>query len=165
MLSAIRYWCQATQLTTPSERSVLDITPLGSALLRNDPYLEDSGTLWIIHHELASNKSKATFWYWMFNELDTDEIDEDSAVEAFQQWLMRNYPEIESVSEQSIRKDWSCFLRTYTSARRNELWDEMQSPLASLQLAERVSNTRITFHIGRKLELSTAILLGHARAL
>jgi len=42
------------------------LTPLGTLLLRYDPYLEDITTLWFLHYQLASNPD-AEVWYVLTN--------------------------------------------------------------------------------------------------
>jgi hypothetical protein len=157
MLSAIRHWALTTRLVVGSGGTSLALTDLGRQLLQADPFLEAAGTLWVIQHELASNPQRATFWYWMFNEMDVEEISEDVALRGFRDWLARKYPEHPSPSMQSIGKDWSCFVRTYLPGRRNEIWDEIQSPLVPLGLAERTLGAGLRLLVGRKTELSPQI--------
>ena len=68
MLDALRYWMQATGLAEPSKEIrkgpvPLITTELANLIFDNDPYFEDSVSLWLIHIKLASNKSLATMWY------------------------------------------------------------------------------------------------------
>ena len=44
-------------------------------LVMNDPYFEDSVSRWLIHIELAANKTFATMWYWLFNEYGVRDFD------------------------------------------------------------------------------------------
>ena len=61
MVSAIRHYAQATNVITSGDKP----TDLGLKLLGEngwDPYLEDIGTLWLIHWQLVSNPVKASTW-------------------------------------------------------------------------------------------------------
>ena len=39
-----------------------------------DPYLEDIGTLWLLHYNLAKNMEDATSWYFFFNEFNLQSL-------------------------------------------------------------------------------------------
>lgn len=69
MVKALRYWLQATGLTeenTGNNRNQY-LSPFGEEVWANDPYLEEDGTLLLIHYFLASNEKMATAWYYFFN--------------------------------------------------------------------------------------------------
>ena len=66
MVKSLRYWMQATQLTTESSvkgRSrAQTLTDFAQIIRENDPYMEELGTLWLLHYKLATNKELATAW-------------------------------------------------------------------------------------------------------
>ena len=70
MVNSIRYWLQATRIAhrDPSTNT-LQPTLLGKIVFGKDgdPYLEDEGTIWLLHWLLASNPEEATAIYWFFN--------------------------------------------------------------------------------------------------
>ena len=73
MVSSIRYWMKAFNLLTTSD----DLTPLAHKLLADDgydPYLEDEGTLWLLHYELV-RKGFASSYSIVFNELRREKIE------------------------------------------------------------------------------------------
>jgi hypothetical protein len=50
MVQSIRYWGTATQVLDDLGRGAVQPSPLGQALLSDwDPYLEDVGSLWLVH--------------------------------------------------------------------------------------------------------------------
>ena len=65
MVKAMRYWLQAVRLTEEplSGKRNQTLTPLGEVIWDNDKYMEEIGTLWLLHYELTSNKTEATAWY------------------------------------------------------------------------------------------------------
>src|SRR5205823_6471281 len=72
MVSSIRHWCLAAGLIQESRehRGQFVVTEIGRRIFANaglDPYLEDPGTLWLIHWMIASNFKGATTWFWMFS--------------------------------------------------------------------------------------------------
>ena len=69
MVASIRYWLQAARLIERTQEG-WDFTEVGTYLFDDDgedPYLEDEGTIWLIHWLLASNPELATSWWWFFN--------------------------------------------------------------------------------------------------
>ena len=62
MVHAIRYWLRAARMARMTPEGML-ATALGDRLLSEDgwdPYLEDEGTLWLIHWLLAANPEEAS---------------------------------------------------------------------------------------------------------
>ena len=71
MVSSMRHWGLALGVlqeppNVPGNRGrVLEPTDLGNALFNDagwDPFLEDPGTLWLLHWQLVSQPHKATTW-------------------------------------------------------------------------------------------------------
>lgn len=50
----------------------------------HDRYIEELGTLYLLHYRLASNKADATAWYYFFNEFNMSEFTRDDFVEFLQ---------------------------------------------------------------------------------
>ena len=69
MVKALRYWLQAVGLTEEpsSGKRVQTFTSLGNSVFTNDRYIEELGTLYLLHYRLSSNKDEATAWYFFFN--------------------------------------------------------------------------------------------------
>ena len=154
MLRSILYWVRATQLVEPEIQQKVQpplvFTPLGELIFEFDPYLEDTATLWLLHTGLASNRSLATFWYWAFNEFDRSEFDADQLVDGIARFLRDQ--EADRIVEQSLRKDATCFLRTYAPSwskrQRDSFEDSLDCPLAELGLVHRQGNGRFRFASG-----------------
>jgi len=77
MVDSIRFWCEAIELIYVDGRSKsAKLLPLGEFLFGKagakrggkgkDPYLEDPGTLWLLHWQLASKPKLASTWYLAF---------------------------------------------------------------------------------------------------
>ena len=71
MVKALRYWLQAVGLTEEpnSGKRVQTFTPLGQSVFTNDRYIEELGTLYLLHYRLSSNKSDETAWYYFLMNL------------------------------------------------------------------------------------------------
>lgn len=112
MVKSLRYWMQAVGLTAEptAGRRVQMLTPLGEIIIKNDPYIEEMGTLWILHYMLASNMDDATAWYFFFNEFKLTEFTRDDFIVHIHNYIrMAN----EDVSERSLEDDFNCIISTY----------------------------------------------------
>ena len=70
MVASIRYWLQATRIAHRDPKAnTLKPTPIAEIVFGDDgdPYLEDEGTIWLLHWLLATNPKDATAIYWFFN--------------------------------------------------------------------------------------------------
>ncbi len=170
MVSAIRFWSAAfkvlREVPNPDRPrvSISQPTAFGRALLSEDgwdPYLEDAGSLWLLHWRLLEPTSIAPAWWVTFNAFAPLQFDEaqltahigDLAAAA-------GWP---SVVHASIKKDVDCMLRMYTARRqgRQGLDDVLDCPFRELGLIEAVPGEARTwrFGIGDKQNLPDAIVV------
>lgn len=163
MVDAIRYWCLATRVLE-GERSAFRPTPLGYRLFIEDggwdPYLEDSGTLWLLHWLLATHARYATTIYFAFNELHTLEFTRDSLEKSLVDLAARLGVR---ATANTIRRDVSVFIRTYLGGPDRaspSVEDILDCPLADLGLLheEPVGHT-FAFSRGPKDSLPDAVML------
>lgn len=114
MVKSLRYWLQAVGLTIENKtgKRKQEITDLGSLILKEDPYMEEIGTLDIIHYRLATNKEEATSWYFFFNEFESIEFTKDDFVSQLKKFIKIRGKE---VAERSLEDDYNCILNTYIS--------------------------------------------------
>jgi len=112
MVKALRYWLQAVGLTEEPlmGRRTQVLTPLGELIAEHDPYLEEMGTLWLVHYRLATNRHDATAWYYFFNEFRSTEFSRDDFVTQINSYIRLNG---EEVSVRSIEDDYNCIISTY----------------------------------------------------
>lgn len=152
MVRSIRHWATRSEVIAyaPNEgRGGLEVTALGRLLFGSrgaDPYLEDPGTAWLIHWQLATNR-QCTTWYWMFNEFRPPSFTIDEAVAE----LLRVAEEVggKRPSRGTVQRDVSCLVRTYVPTepdRRLSREDTYDSPLTELALLYReVESGRFAF--------------------
>lgn len=134
MVRSLRYWMQATGLAAEQYegRSISRLTEFGELVWRHDPYLENEGTLWLIHYYLSCNRAEATSWYWFFNHFAPVSFSDKQATEALQNWVITVEPE-RRVAQSSLKKDVACLLRTYLPDERGHNPENLlESPLAQL---------------------------------
>lgn len=112
MVKSLRYWLQAVGLTVEptSGRREQTLTQLGNVVVRNDPYIEELGTLWLLHYCLAKNIKDATAWYYFFNEFKLSEFEKEDFLRQISAYLKM---QDEEVSERSLEDDYNCIINTY----------------------------------------------------
>jgi hypothetical protein len=143
MVRSLRYWLQAVGLTTELMHGVKQQIPtdLANIIWDNDRYMEELGTLWLLHFILASNKDNATSWYFFFNEFNMNEFKKEDFV-----FQLSNYASIagEQVAQTSLEDDFTCIINTYLSRNHaNTLKDSPENtidcPLGELGLIELIN--------------------------
>lgn len=114
MVKSLRYWLQAIGVTRepPSGKRTQTLTHFGQLVFAHDKYIEEIGTLYLLHYKLASNKELATSWYYFFNEFSlSDFVKDDFSAQ------ISNYIKIEddtaNVALRSIEDDFTCIINTY----------------------------------------------------
>ena len=149
MVRSIRHWGLATGLIEEDCNFVnnrgrhLRPSELGAYVFADngyDPYLEDVGTLWLLHYLLASNPSGPTTWYWVFNHFPESLFTVDRLVDSLANLATRE--EWNRVAEGTLRRDVNCFVRTYVPSRTSKAAaeDVLDCPLAELDLLYEVED-------------------------
>lgn len=145
MVKALRYWLQAVGLTTEPNFGKKEqcFTPFGEVVFKNDPYIEEIGTLWLLHYMLAKNEIEATAWYFFFNEFKLNEFNKEDFVKQLSNYIMIND---EEVSERSLEDDYNCIINTYvprvkSSPEKVQPESNIDCPLGELGLID-ISNRR-----------------------
>ena len=171
MVRAIRFWGTAARLIVDDSQNGRGReaqcvpTRRGRALFDEcgwDPYMEDPGTLWLLHWLLlAPKKSRLPVWWLAFNEFNAVEFAEsdlDSAVST----LLDTAPEWARPHPKSISKDISALLRTYapaTRTSRTRIDDMLDCPLRELKLLSHSPATgRFRFTLGPKPTLPSEVV-------
>ena len=170
MVRAIRFWGFAAKLIKvdpqSSNRRSPDLIPthLGKALFGDsgwDRYMEDPGTLWLLHWLLLASPSQLPVWWLAFNEFPAVEFTE-ADLEAAIPTQLKTAVEWREPHPSSVKKDISALLRTYAPAersRRTGIDDILDCPLRELNLIGRSTATnRYRFTLGAKPTLPSAIL-------
>lgn len=170
MVRAIRFWGLAAKLIAEDPNSSrprspdLTTTDLGKELFGKngwDRYMEDPGTLWLLHWLLLAPRSRLPVWWLAFNEFHAVEFNEEDlkAVVTTQLHAVDGWAKPHPTS---IKKDISALLRTYAPAERSGrtgIDDILDCPLRELNLIGRsVATGRYRFTLGAKATLPPAIL-------
>ncbi len=171
MVRAIRFWGTAARLIADDPRNARGRearcvpTRRGRALFGEDgwdPYMEDPGTLWLLHWLLlAPKKTRLPVWWLTFNEFNAVEFAE-ADLQASISTLLDGVPEWHRPHSNSLNKDISALLRTYAPVHRTDrtrIDDMLDCPLRDLGLLSYSPATgRFRFSLGPKPTLPSEIL-------
>ena len=170
MVRAIRFWGLAAKLieedpNSPNRRALdLRTTDLGDSLFGKegwDEYMEDPGTLWLLHWLLLAPPCHLPIWWIAFNSFHAVEFSDDqleSAVET-QLDLVADW---RKPHPSSRKKDVGALLRTYApleKTKRIAIDDLLDCPLRELDLIGRGPDPgRYRFALGTKTALPSEVL-------
>lgn len=163
MVKSIRHWMLTMGLARSIGRGMYQVSELGERLCLEDgwdPYLEDPGTLWLLHWQLVRNIQRAGTWHYAFTRWHIDKFTrEDLSVTmngvASAQGNMR-------ATKNTINKDVGTFVRTYVPVQQTRTWtaeDAFSCPLVELGLISRLDRDLFFFDRGEKPTLPPHIFL------
>ncbi len=164
MVRAIRHWCTAAGVIERVDtRGHTEVSDLGRSLFADDgwdPFLEDPGTLWLLHWRLVSRPSPASTWHLAFTRWNADRFARDELVD----WLLGFAERVSGArpTPASLRRDVDVFIRTYVPAqakRERPLEDTFDCPLVELGLLEEVERGLYRFTRGAKPTLPDGIFV------
>lgn len=152
MVNAIRYWAEASSIieaTSKSNTVFHKMTDFGALVFGDeneegkDPYLENFGSIWLLHFHLNYNPELLTSYRYFFNYSNIQHFEKakllSSSTEAAQKLIDGDIG-----NENTLKKDLDCFLNTYSkkfkaSNPRNKTEideDHFTSPLSELNLIQ-----------------------------
>lgn len=175
MVLSMKHWALATGILSSQDingerNSRISKGVLGNILFGEecDPYLEHSGSLWLLHWMLASRPGRATAWHWAFNEFHEPSFDR----ELLRRRLAQRCDELlasgrmgksRAISPSTIKRDVDCLIRTYFSGSkgsRRAPEDSLECPLAELGLVQAAGVGELfRFRRGPKASLPDAVFL------
>lgn len=144
MVQSIKHWALAVRVLEEDSQvkdnrgRSLRVSPFGDAIFGDgglDPFLENPSTLWLLHFCLASRSTGPTTWYWAFNAFPRAEFTADQL--AGELLRVASESDASKATENTIRRDVNCFVRTYVSAQRSRtvaIEDTLDCPLSELRL-------------------------------
>lgn len=165
MVRSIRHWCLTAGMLEEAGKVrtsyALQPTSLASRLLVDggwDPYLEDAGTLWLLHWQLVSNLERALVWFLTFSAYLEAEFNK-KRLTAF---ISKQF-EILGVrtTTGTIEREVDCFVRSYVQSRTVKgliSEDSLECPLAELDLVRYFPESgSYHFNVGTKISLPEAV--------
>ena len=138
MVASMRHWATvAGVIEELREPRRLATTALGRLVFSDgglDPFMEDSATAWLIHWRLCGNDTKTT-WFWAFHHFPFLSFERDTLVQGLEK--LAEDCHWTRASPATIRRDVSCFTRTYVAhgaSGPSNFEDGLESPLTELGL-------------------------------
>lgn len=166
MVRSIRHWCLATgtlsEGTENRKSKSLRPTAFGTDLFGDmgwDPYLEDPGTLWLLHWQLTTNIARGLIWHLVFSAFYEPEFNKKQMAT----FVGKRLDQMGVVTTQgTIDREIDCCVRTYVPAMRGVsilAGDEsFDCPLVDLGLLRFLPADNIyRFSVGPKPTLATPV--------
>jgi hypothetical protein len=157
MVNAMRYWSQAFKLTiehaheNPSYRALVASPTWRARWLFHedgaDPYLEDTGSLWLLHWWLLSAspdaRCLAPSWYITFHLAPLSTMTAADLAAVITRHVNENFREQSLPSPESVNRDVDCLVKMYALGQEQNplspgsFEDSLMSPFRELGLLEQ----------------------------
>lgn len=136
MVNSIKYWLGAYQVIDFSKDSSIQ-TDFGILIDKNDPYLENPATLWLLHWKLCTNPDSATFYYWFFNYFKKTKFTKIELVNEVVEWL--DDKGCKKISPSTIERDTLLLLKTFSnsSEETKNFEESLENPFYALNLLSK----------------------------
>lgn len=145
MVMSIRYWMRAFDILDESD----ELTEFSSWMLSDngfDPYLEDEGSLWLLHYHL-NRRNRASIFQIIFSEL-RDKRPEFNA-DVFADFVIDRLDE--KANRSTLTTDYHVFHRTYVNKREaTDLEDSFTGLLTDLALVSKVEREQTEYQNDKK---------------
>ena len=159
MVASIRFWMKAFNLVEND-----NLTSIANLLLNDengfDPYLEDLGTLWLLHYLLVST-GEATPYNLFFTRFQRERtLFERQQVVALVKRCMTEDNKLKGYNENTVKKDVAVLLQNYLRPYKSMSMEDYSALLIDLDLIRQTSDNKMfTFNIEGKAQLPLDILL------
>ena len=159
MVESIRHWGLATQILADVPQYGLQVTEIGNKLLEEwDPFLEDSGSVWLLHWLLVSNPARAATWHLAFSSYPRPDFTKVDLVQSIVNAAERRGT---TARLSTISRDVDCLIRMYvplTSSAKLTQDDTFDCPLTDLTLITGPRDGDLyRFSVGPKRSLPTEV--------
>ncbi len=138
MVSSIRFWLRSFDIIDDNDL----VTNFGDLLLNDngfDPYLEDEGSLWLLHYKLIVNNFSSTYSL-LFNEFRKEKI--EFTKESYVKFLIRKCVEnsIKEPKQNTILDDFSVMTKLYirSESQTKDKEDNYSGLLTDLNLITNI---------------------------
>ncbi len=153
MVSSIRYWLRAFGISIENQAS-----EFGQKLLLDngfDPYIEDIGTVWLLHHNLITQK-KASLYNIVFNDFLRTKI--EFTKESLLQYLIEYCTKYKfKANTNSLKNDINTFINNYTLPEKSKgIESDFSGLLYELKLLTRIERSGGWYKIENTERLSLA---------
>lgn len=152
MLSAMKYWAQASGMIKNSEHW-FELTDLGELVFGKgiagevslDSSCEHSATQWLVHWNLSATPEKFTSNWFLFNCINTALVDRETFLSKLKEWVQENSIK---TSDMTLKRSIEVVLRSYAPRQtgRGHMEDFIEPFLGDLDLLRVKTKNTIEFH-------------------
>lgn len=142
MVASIRFWLKSFNIIDQKDQP----TPLGIRMFDDtqgwDPYLEDEGSLWLLHYQLVKT-GFATTYTLIFNELRKEKL--QFSATNFVSYIKRLSEKHEGIpfNENTLNKDFTVFTNLYKNdPEAKDIEDSFSGVLSELELVRRIGKQK-----------------------
>ena len=142
MVSSIGFWMKALGLYDDQTKKLTDFAKLVFSDDGYDPFLEDIGTIWLLHYYLVKT-NYASIYSLIFNELRKERsVFNKNQLKAF---IKRKYSELDdnSLNLNTIDKDISVFTRLYGKVDYQNVSKDFEEEINSLMIELELISTTV----------------------
>lgn len=155
MVNAIRHWYKAFGLNKESKTRWIADFLFGEQ--GQDPYMEDAGTLWLLHYLLVST-GEATLYQWFFTDFQRKKKQfKKTDVLSYVKARMLNAGKLSQFNENTVVKDITVLLQNYCTPRNAKNNEDFSSLLLDLNLLTAIGKEEFAFNEEGRAQLSTDI--------
>lgn len=159
MVASIRYWMKSFGLVDNE-----DTTELADYILDSDrgvdPFIEDLGTLWLLHYRLVS-LGEATLYQLLFTKFQRERLTfEREQLVSFVKRVMTECGKLRIYNENTVRKDVGVLLLNYVQPQKAQSMEDYSSLFIDLDLIRQsMDGKQYSFNVEGKRQLPLDILL------
>ena len=159
MVASIKYWLEMFGLVNDGEVSDFALRMFDEEM-GWDPFLEDNGSLWLLHWKLMSENNGISAGHVIFSHMHKPEFTKQDVAKTA---LKLFGHEKGMPSNNTLLRDIDCYLRSYCDTKvikKNKVnEDSFNCPLLELGLIHSTNDSELyKFSIGQKVSLSPEII-------
>ena len=144
MVGSIRFWYKAFGLNMESKTRWIADFLFGEQ--GRDPYMEDAGTLWLLHYLLVST-GEATLYQWFFTDFQRKKKQfKKSDVVSYVKARMLDAGKLSQFNVNTVGKDVGVLLQNYCAPRNAKNNEDYSSLLLDLNLLSVIGKDEFAFN-------------------
>lgn len=158
MVASIRYWLKTFGLL--KEGSLTEVARFVFADNSGmDPYIEDLGTIWLLHYLLISSR-EATLYNLLFTRFQRERrVFERQHIISFVKRYMAEKGKLKTYNENSVKKDVAVLLQNYVQPMKAQAMEDYSTLLIDLDLIMTTDGKQYMFNQEGKRQLPPDILM------
>lgn len=158
MVASIRYWLKTFGLV--KEGSLTEVARFVFADNSGmDPYIEDLGTIWLLHYLLISSR-EATLYNLLFTRFQRERrVFERQHIISFVKRYMAERGKLKTYNENTVKKDVAVLLQNYVQPMKAQAMEDYSTLLIDLDLIMTTDGKQYMFNQEGKRQLPPDILM------